>query len=111
MPRMFQRENESVVHSSNIAANMMSCGTGVCLSVIKDNGVEISWPKIIIEDTDIGKVSRAVCSGVTELIARGKCVHSDAGGVMRDGVDGFGREILKCDENMMKNMIHALFFI
>ena len=30
---------------------------------------------------------------------------------MRDGVDGFGREILKCDENMMKNMIHALFFI
>jgi hypothetical protein len=54
-------KNESVVHSSNTAANMMSCGTGVCLSVIKDNGVEISWPQIIIEDTDIGKVTRQGC--------------------------------------------------
>jgi hypothetical protein len=54
-------------------------------------------------------VTRAVSSGVTELIARGKCVHSDAGGVMRDGVDGFGREILKCDENMIHNLF--IFYI
>ena len=100
-------EENLSVHSSNAAANMMSCGTGMCLSVIKDDGVKISWPQIITEDADIGKVTMAVCSGVTEQLARGKCVHSDAGGGTGDAIEGFGGDIFKCDENM----IHALFLI